>query len=144
MPFFENNSRSDLRTVYLSAWRKHRERSPLEPLEAQVIDVIAEHPEYHRMLDDSQTALDADFSAASGRENPFLHMATHLAIRDQVAIDRPPGIRAAFESLARRRSKLDAEHAMGELLMEFVWQAQRSGLPPDEQVYLRRVQKLIR
>ncbi|HTE39292.1 MAG TPA: DUF1841 family protein [Steroidobacteraceae bacterium] len=144
MPFFENNSRSDLRTVYLGAWRKHQERLPLTPLEAQVVDVIGDHPEYQALFDDAQAALHADYSPDGGRENPFLHMATHLAIRDQVAIDRPSGIRPAFETLARRRSKLEAEHAMGELLMEFVWQAQRSGVPPDEQVYLRRVQKLIR
>ena len=80
----------------------------------------------------------------NGQSNPFLHMAMHLAVRDQIATDRPAGIRAAFEKLRRRRTVLDAEHAIAEHLSEMIWQAQRSGSPPDEMVYLRRVQKLSR
>jgi hypothetical protein len=68
----------------------------------------------------------------------------HLAVRDQVMTDRPNGIRAAFETLVRRQGKLNAEHLVAEPLAEMMWQAQRAGLPPDEQVYLRRVQKLLR
>jgi hypothetical protein len=144
MPFYDNSSREDLRKVYLDAWRKHQERLPLEPLEAQVVGVIEEHPEYHDLFDDPDTALATDFSPESGRVNPFLHMAIHLAIRDQVATDRPAGIRAAYEILARRRGKLDAEHGIGEHLAELIWQTQRSNQPPDVDVYLRRVQKMVR
>jgi len=116
----------------------------MEPLEAQIIDVIMEHPEYYPLFNDPETALTKDFAPESGHTNPFLHMAMHLAVRDQVATDRPAGIRAAFETLCRRRKQHDAEHAVAEHLAELIWQAQRSGLPPDEQVYLRRVQKLVR
>jgi hypothetical protein len=144
MPFFENSSREDLRKVYLAAWRKRRERLPLEPLEAQIVGVIEEHPEYHELLDDPDTALAMDFSTESGHVNPFLHMAIHLAIRDQVATDRPAGIRDAYEKLARRRGPLDAEHAIGEHLAELIWQTQRSNHPPDADVYLRRVQRMVR
>jgi hypothetical protein len=144
MPFFENQSRSDLRGMYLEAWRKHTTGLPLEPLEAQIVDVITEHPEYHSLLNDRDAALAKDFTPESGQSNPFLHMAMHLAVRDQVATDRPAGIRAAFDTLLRRRDKLDAEHAVAEHLAEMIWQSQRSGLPPDEQVYIRRVQKMVR
>lgn len=144
MPFFENQSRSNLRGMYVEAWRKHCAGMPMEPLEAQIIDVIIEHPEYHALLSDRDTALAKDFSPESGKENPFLHMAMHLAVRDQVATDRPAGIKQVFATLLRRRDRLDAEHAIAEHLGEMIWQSQRSGSPPDEQVYLRRVQKLVR
>jgi hypothetical protein len=144
LPFFADQSRSDLRTVYLETWRKHRQRLPLEPVEAQILDAILEHPEYQPLLNDRETALSKDFTPETGQSNPFLHMAMHLAVRDQVATDRPSGIRAAFEALLRRHAKLDAEHLIAEHLAEMIWQAQRSGLPPDEKVYLRRVQKLLR
>jgi len=144
MPFFENQSRSDLRSMYLEAWRKHRAALPMEPLEAQIADVIVEHPEYHALLNDPHAALAKDFNPDSGQGNPFLHMAMHLAVRDQIATDRPAGIRSAFEKLLKRRNRLDAEHAIAEHLTEMIWQAQRSGMPPDEQVYLRRIQKLVR
>jgi hypothetical protein len=144
MPFFENQSRSDLRGMYVEAWRKHCAGVPIEPLEAQIVDVITEHPEYHALLSDRDAALAKDFSPESGKENPFLHMAMHLAVRDQVATDRPGGIRQVFTTLLRRRDKLDAEHAVAEHLAEMIWQSQRSGQPPDEQVYLRRISKLVR
>jgi hypothetical protein len=144
MPFFENQSRSDLRGMYLEAWRKHLAALPMEPLEAQIADVISEHPEYHSLLNDPESALAKDFTPEGGQSNPFLHMAMHLAVRDQIATNRPAGIRAAFEKLLMRRARLEAEHAIAEHLAEMIWQSQRSGLPPDEMVYLRRVQKLVR
>jgi hypothetical protein len=143
MPFFDNQSRSDLRSVYLQAWRKRLDNLPLEPLEAQIAAVIEEHPEYQHALQDAD-AVDADYAPGGGRTNPFLHMGMHLAIRDQIATDRPAGIRAAFQRLARRSDAHAAEHAVAEHLAEMLWQAQRSGLPPDEQVYLRRVERMTR
>lgn len=143
MPFFHQQSREQLRQVYVDAWRKHREGLPMQPLEAQVADVIALHPEYQAALEDSQRALDKDFSPESGQSNPFLHMGLHLAVRDQIATDRPAGIRAAYQQLAARMgSQHDAEHQIIECLAQALWEAQRAGRPPDEQAYLQQVRRL--
>jgi hypothetical protein len=143
MPIFDTQSRDQLRRVYIDAWRKHREGLPMEPLEAQVADVIALHPEYQAALERPDEVVDRDYSPEGGQSNPFLHMGLHLAIRDQIATNRPPGIRVAFEALAARMSSShDAEHRMLECLAEALWEAQRAGRVPDEQAYLRRIQGL--
>jgi hypothetical protein len=143
MPIFDTQSREQLRQAYVDAWRKRREGLPLEPLEAQIADVVALHPEYQAALERPDTVLDRDYSPEGGQSNPFLHMGLHLAVRDQVATDRPPGIRAAFEVLAARmNTPHDAEHQIIEYLAEALWEAQRAGRPPDERAYLRRVQAL--
>jgi hypothetical protein len=143
MPIFDNQSRDDLRRVYIDAWRKHREGVPMEPLEAQVADVIALHPEYQAALENPDAVVDRDYSPEGGQSNPFLHMGLHLAVRDQVATDRPPGIRQAFATVAARLgSAHDAEHRIIECLAEALWEAQRAGRPPDEQAYLERVKAL--
>ena len=143
MPIFDTQSREQLRQAYVDAWRKRREGLPMEPLEAQIADVVALHPEYQAALERPDTVLDRDYSPEGGQSNPFLHMGLHLAVRDQVATDRPPGIRAAFEALAARmNTPHDAEHQIIECLAEALWEAQRAGRPPDEQAYLRRVQAL--
>jgi Domain of unknown function (DUF1841) len=143
MPFFDTQSRDELRRVYFEAWRKRREGLPMEPLEMQVADVVALHPEYHATLERPDASVDKDYRPESGQSNPFLHMGLHLAVRDQLATDRPAGIRTAFETLVRRtRSAHDAEHRIIECLAEAVWEAQRSGLPPDEAAYLRAVKRL--
>ena len=145
MPFFDTQSRDQLRRVYVDAWRKHREGLPMEPLEAQIADVVALHPEYQPALERPDDVLDRDYTPEGGQANPFLHMGLHLAVRDQIATDRPPGIRQAFEALARRKGAAhEAEHAIIECLAEAMWESQRSGRPPNELVYLERVRKLTR
>ena len=140
MPFFDNQSRDELRRVYVEAWRKRRAGLPVEPLEAQVADVIALHPEYHAALERDGDALQRDYTPEGGHSNPFLHMGLHLAVREQVATDRPAGMRQAFAGLARRMgSAHDAEHRVIECLAEAMWEAQRTGRPPDEQAYLQAV-----
>jgi hypothetical protein len=145
MPFFDTQSRDELRRVYIEAWRKHREGLPLEPLEAQVADVIALHPEYQAALERPDAVVERDYKPEGGQSNPFLHMGLHLAVRDQVATNRPPGIRQALEALARRLgSEHDAEHQIIECLAEALWEAQRAQRLPDEQAYLERVKSLAR
>ena len=142
MPFFDNQSRDDLRRVYVESWRKRRAGLPVEPLEAQVADVIALHPEYHAALERDE-ALGRDYTPEGGQSNPFLHMGLHLAVRDQIATDRPAGLRQAFERVAARvGSAHEAEHRIIECLAEAMWEAQRSGRPPDEAAYLQRVLRL--
>jgi hypothetical protein len=130
-------SRDQLRLAYAEAWAKYLARSPLTPLEAQIVDVIGAHPEYQRVVADAGSAL--GFEAASGgtADNPFLHMGLHLAVREQLSIDRPPGIRDLQRELQTRLGDLHrAEHALMEALGEELWMAQREGRAPDEQRYL--------
>jgi Domain of unknown function (DUF1841) len=131
--------------MYINVWRKHREGLPMEPLEAQIADVIQLHPEYQAALADPDRVIDRDYSPEGGQSNPFLHMGLHLAVREQIGTDRPQGIRQAFVDLAHRLGdEHDAEHQMIECLAEALWESQRSGLPPNEQAYLERVRSLAR
>lgn len=143
MPFFHDQDRSGLRRHYLEAWRKHRAGAPLEPFEFQLVTVIEQHPEYHALLEDEALALARDYQPESGQSNPFLHLGLHLAIREQVATDRPPGIAAVHRELARRLGDVhEAEHQMLDKLGEALWYAQRTGRPPDEGAYLESLRRL--
>jgi hypothetical protein len=145
MPFFHDQSRDQLRQMYVEAWRKRRERIPMEPLEAQIADVIELHPEYQAALEDPVKVLDRDYTPEGGQSNPFLHMGLHLAVRDQIGTDRPNGIRQCFIDLAHKlQDEHAAEHAIIECLAEALWEAQRAGLSPNELAYLERVRALSR
>ena len=134
---FGGYTREQLRQSYADAWRKQLARSPLTPLESMIADVIALHPEYRALVEDAQAALALESAAGGPAENPFLHMGLHLAVREQVSIDRPPGIRELQRSLESRLGDLhNAEHALMEALAETLWEAQRTGRPPDEGHYL--------
>jgi hypothetical protein len=142
VPFFAGQNRDQMRRMYLEAWRKYSAKAPLEPLEAQLAAVIAEHPEYVTWLEAGDQAVGAEFTPEGGQQNPFLHMGLHLAIREQVATNRPAGIAEVHQKLSARLGAHEAEHSMLEPLAETLWEAQRQGRMPDEQVYLERLRKL--
>jgi len=134
MSLFASQSREQLRATWREAWRKWRARLPLLPLEAQIADVICEHPEYQALL--------AGTGEPEG-DNPFLHLSLHLALREQIGTDRPPGI----AQIHRRLSELAphghaAEHRMMEVLAELLAEAQRAGAPPSDETYLERLRRL--
>ncbi len=132
--------RNELRKMYADAWEKHGSESPLSPLEAQIAQVIEEHPEYH---DAVAGDLEKDFTVADGETNPFLHMGLHLGIREQVATNRPAGINTVFKQLAGKTGDAHtAEHRMIDCLAEALWEAQREQRPPDELQYLESLRKL--
>ena len=139
---FAGSGREELRRRYVEAWRRHRERLPLEPLDAAIADVIALHPEYQPLLEDPGN-LQRAFTVEDGQVNPFLHMGLHLALREQLATDRPAGIVRERDRLVRSlASAHDAEHLMIDTLAETLWEAQRAGRAPDEAAYLERLRRL--
>ncbi|MGD8977321.1 MAG: DUF1841 family protein [Gammaproteobacteria bacterium] len=129
--------RDELRRMYLQAWQRHRDGLPLEPLQAQIANVVAAHPEYQPLLESGEDVIDRDWLPEQGLSNPFLHMGMHLAVREQLSTDRPRGIVAVHRGLVRQFGDAhEAEHRMAECLAEALWRSQRSGLPPDEDAYL--------
>jgi hypothetical protein len=137
MTLFDSYSREQLRRSYADAWAKRIAHAPLTPLEAVIADVIEAHPEYQALVGDPEKAQEFEAAAASPAENPFLHMGLHLAVREQISIDRPPGVRELQRQLLSSQGDAhQAEHALMEALGETLWQAQRAGLAPDETQYL--------
>jgi len=135
-----NPTRDQVRQFFTETWRKHRAGEVLTPLEATALDWILEHPEYHGDLENPEAA-QADYSVEAGRTNPFLHLSMHLAIAEQVSIDHPPGIRAAWRALLGTRDEHEAAHVVMEALGEVVWEAQRMGVPLDNDRYLDLIRR---
>jgi len=129
-----NPSREEVREMFFAAWRKYRAGEPLAGVEALAIDVILLHPEYHEVLTHPARYRDRDYVDES---NPFLHMSLHVALEEQLSIDQPPGIRAAWDLLLERwGNRHDALHQALECLAETVWRAQRGQAAPDAAAYL--------
>jgi hypothetical protein len=136
-----NPTRDQVRSFFCEAWRKHRERLPLVGAELAAADLAVRHPEYHGLLDDPERAVEGEWTPEGGQMNPFLHLSLHLAIHEQVSIDQPPGIRAAFEALRTKMEPHDAEHVLLECLGETIWRAQREGGQMDALDYVDRIRR---
>lgn len=134
--------RDQLRKVYIESWRKFRAGEALQPLEQLIVQAIHAHPEYHALFDKPDTVLDKDYTPEMGQSNPFLHLGLHIAVQEQIATDRPPGIRALYQRLVTRLNDAHAaDHRIGECMAEALWNAQRAGTAPDEAAYLECVRK---
>ena len=136
-----NPSRDQARDFFFDSWRKHLGHEMLTALESMAVEAIAEHPEYHEMLNDKKRYLekfrDRDYPPEFGQTNPFLHLGMHIAIREQISIDQPTGVREHHLALrAKYGSALAAEHEMMDCLAEMIWQSQRNQKAPDAAIYL--------
>jgi hypothetical protein len=140
MSLFEP-SRDEVRRFFIDAWKKTRGTGIATPLETMAGTWAEEHPEYHALLE-GDDATTAEFTPEGGKTNPFLHLAMHLSISEQISIDQPPGIREAATRLSERLgSSHDAHHQIMECLGEMLWNSQRQGLPPDGEAYIDCVKK---
>ena len=127
-------NREQNRRFFASAWNKYQQAQPLEPLETMVVEIILIHPEYHGYL--TTPHLDKDFFPQPGQTNPFLHLGLHLALREQLSIDQPKGIRQLYQSAVLKGNySHDVEHRMMDCLAEILWISQRDSTLPDEQAY---------
>jgi hypothetical protein len=131
-----NPTRDQSRIFLFDLWEKHRSKAALTPLESLALSILLEHPEYHAVLDDRERYLDRDWKPEAGETNPFLHVAMHLAIEEQLSIDQPRGIRAAVQAITAKLGEHGARHEVMECLAEVIWQAQRNGAAFDNATYL--------
>jgi hypothetical protein len=129
--------RRALRAVFFRAWQRHRAGEPLEGSERDIVAVALRHPEYHALLESPERHAERDWPSTPGATNPFLHLALHLALEEQLALDRPPGVRAHYARLCRTApDEHAAQHRMLGCLGEALQEAGRSGTAPDAQRYL--------
>ncbi len=136
------SDRDELRQMYIDAWRKSCAGELMSPLESQIAQVIQEHPEYQPAM--TADTLEESYAPEGGKTNPFLHMGLHLAVREQVATNRPQGIAEVFEQLLTKAGdRLAAEHQVLDCLAEALWTAQNNNAAPDEQAYLESLRRLV-
>jgi hypothetical protein len=139
-----NPTQQDSRRFFCEIYRKTVARDVLTPLESIASHWIIQHPEYATDLTDVNKALEADYSVEQGKTNPFLHLALHLTIAEQISINQPPGITASFTDLAQRlQSEHQAHHVMMEHLATMIWESQRNKTPLNGAAYIAAIQKEI-
>ena len=139
-----NPSRDEVRQFFCTAWQKHMAGGVLTPLEMLACKWIEQHPEYHPILSSPSEALHQEFLPEQGISNPFLHLAMHLSVSEQISINQPLGIQAIAQQLSQ---KLDSEHDMHHQIMECLgralWEAQRNNQSLNAESYIESVRQLL-
>jgi hypothetical protein len=139
-----NPTREEVRRFFCDTWKKRVNNQILDSMENIAGNWMQQHPEYHQLLTDPESALEQDYTPERGETNPFLHLSMHLSISEQISIDQPPGIREVAEKLTQKLgSEHEAQHRIMECLGQVMWEAQREGKPLDPESYLESLKKLV-
>ena len=93
--FFQDRKKQ--REFLVNSWQKYTSNKPLDPLEEQLVSVIKIHPEYHDLIGN----IESEYFPDQGEVNPFLHINLHLALRDQLSINQPKGIKRSTSKTYR-------------------------------------------
>lgn len=138
------NDRDQLRKMFFSSWQKFQAGETMEPLEQMIAQIVQQHPEYHALLGDEDANIDKDYTPEMGEINPFLHMSMHIAIAEQLSVDRPAGIKTMYQQLLAKFSDGHVvEHHIMECLGQMMWEAQRNQAAPDDQQYMECLRRLL-
>ena len=138
------SDRDQLRQMWIDAWQNHKRGQTLIPLHQELVNIIEKHPEYISVLEAAGTALGREYLPEMGETNPFLHMAMHISIQEQLSTKRPTGIEQLYQSMLNKNKDPHAtEHLMMECLGKMLWEAQSHNKMPDENDYLDCLKKYI-
>lgn len=134
------NDREAFRKAFFTAWQKHLKKLPIDAIEAELIEIILLHPEYQCLFEKPSAYENQEFAL---EENPFLHLSLHLAIREQVRLNRPIGIAQIKQGLMNKfQNQHEAEHSMMTCLAQIMWSAQEKGCMPSETDYLNQLKMI--
>lgn len=140
---FYGDTIQETRELFFVSWGKYQHKKPLSPLEHEIAQVILAHPEYHKIIEQSSKFQEHTYYPEFGETNPFLHMGLHLAVREQIATNRPPGITSVYNNLIKKyKDQLVVEHLIMDQLAECLWLSQKNNVPPNEVLYLNTLNEL--
>lgn len=139
-----SQDRSQLRKMFFDTWTRYQKSHTLTAMDKIIANIINLHPEYHQMLRNENDFIDKDYLPENGETNPFLHMAMHISIHEQLTTERPVQITDLYQQLlSKYQDPHTVEHHMMECLGQMIWQAQRDNVLPDESCYLDCLQQLV-
>ena len=132
-------NRDEQRKFLANAWQKFLDKKLLDSLEDQLTKVIEIHPEYHQLIQD----IESDYFPEQGEVNPFLHINLHLALREQLSINQPIGIKDYYQRLLSKvKDPHEVEHKMMDCIAQMIFSSQKNNTPMDHQAYIECIKSI--
>ena len=136
-----NQDRKQQREFLANAWQKYNNKQLLESLEKELVSIIKIHPEYQKNINN----IDSEYLLEQGVVNPFLHINLHLALREQLSIEQPKGIREIYQKILDiHKDTHEAEHLMMDCIAQMIFLSQKNNTPIDKVTYLDCLKKQIK
>ena len=134
-----SQDRKKQREFLAKSWQKYTNNLPLEPLEKQLVSIIEIHPEYHDLIGN----IKSEYLPEQGNVNPFLHINLHLALRDQLSLNQPKGVKEVYQKLIKNyKDSHEVEHLMMECIAEMIYVSQKNNTTMDQISYINCITSL--
>ena len=135
-----SQDRKKQREFLYKSWQKYTSNQSLDPLEKQLVSIIEIHPEYHDLIGNTES----EYFPEQGEVNPFLHINLHLALRDQLTLNQPKGIKVVHQKLiSNYKDSHKVEHLMMECIEEMIYISQKNNTTMDQERYLECFTSLV-
>lgn len=122
---------------------QRRNRAVLEGEDALIAEMMNWHPEFDEIWTLGEYS--AQPREIDGKMvNPFVHMALHVNIEQQINRKRPPAIPEVFKKmLSLGIERHEATHKIATIYAKFYFNSFRQGQPFDEFSYISEVEGLV-
>lgn len=123
-------------------WRLAQIGAELEGEEAVTAEVLKQHPEYFDIWEQAGT-LPPDEEVLHDGANPFVHIAVHQTVENQIADLNPPQTAETLKALIRAGyDRHEAVHAIGSLVAEEMFEIMKNNRPFDQTRYVEALREL--
>ena len=123
-------------------WEMVKAGAKLEGEEAVMGKVLKQHPEYFDVWENAATAPTHEEVLRDG-VNPFLHVAIHQTVENQIADRTPPQAAETLETLMQAGyTRHEAIHAIGNLIASEIFGIMKEDRPFDEASYIEELNEL--
>ena len=134
-----SQDRKKQREFLAKSWQKYNSNKPLDPLEKLLVSITEIHHEYHDLI----CNIESEYFPEQGEVNPFLHINLHLALRDQLSINMPKGVKQVHQKLIDQyKDPHVVEHLMMECIAEMIYISQKNNTAIDQESYLNCIVSL--
>jgi hypothetical protein len=136
---FRQATRENLHRI----WEAVKAGRPLTGEEKRFADAMQAHPEYHNAWEFSDVVGPAPYEVEG--VNPYLHIAAHIMIENQLEADDPPEVAQALDRLRSNGvDRHDAIHQIAAVMFEIMFPVLKEGKAFDAQRYRKRLRRLAR
>lgn len=97
---------------------------------------MVEYPEYVENMTEQGISV-------SGGRNPYIVLGAHMALNDQIKLDRPQGIRAIYSEGVRAYGHERTKQLVLEVLIGMLESSYSYGEAPSEAAYLGAIDKVL-
>jgi hypothetical protein len=124
-------------------WELAQAGGELDGEDARLAAVLKQHPEYTDVWEEAQSMGKEEVTRDG--VNPFVHVAIHQVVENQLAENDPPQTAETLEALLRAGyERHNAIHAIGRVVSDEIFAILKEKRPFDEGAYMSALEDLAR